>query len=210
ALAGLLLWAGLSLVGVCATGRLFAHYFLQLLPPLCLVCALVLFVTIEPRNERDSKRIALILALVLSGWLLKAVDEPLSRTARILYHRYVVGTEHWGDEAAAVAAYLRPRLDRRDVLYVVDYEPILYYLLPARAPTRYLFSPFLTDERWRDVAPVDPAKELRAIFAQSPLYVVKSRERDSAFYEIVRGELDRSYLLETTIGRVELYRRRSG
>ena len=120
------------------------------------------------------------------------------------------GTAAGGQElsAEAVAAYLRPKLGENDYLYVADYHPILYYLLPVRAPTRFLFPPFLVDEHWSTVTGVDREQEVRAIFLKRPRYVVKSGEHATPFYRLVREELDRSYRLEHTIGSVEIYRRR--
>jgi hypothetical protein len=207
-IASVLLWTACALAGVCSTGRLFAHYFLELLPPLCLLCALVSMTTIEGGGERSSARTFVILILVLSGWCLKTVYEPLARTVAIVKHRYVEHVRDWGDETAAVATYLRPRLREGDSLYVMSYAPILYYLLPVDLPTKYVFSAHLSREEWHDVAPVDPIAELQAIFARRPRYVVKGPDRASRFFERLREELDRSYHLEERIGGVDVYRLR--
>jgi 4-amino-4-deoxy-L-arabinose transferase-like glycosyltransferase len=207
-LAAGLLWAAFALLGIYAPRRLFAHYFLELLPSQCLVTALVVCWTIDAAGAAPAAPAGLLLVLVLLGPVLRAVDKPLRRTAEIVKHRYVEGVDQWGDEPAAVAAYLRPKLGENDYLYVADYHPILYYLLPVRAPTRFLFPPFLVDEHWSTVTGVDREQEVRAIFLKRPRYVVKSGEHATPFYRLVREELDRSYRLEHTIGSVEIYRRR--
>ena len=55
---------------------------------------------------------------------------------------------------------------------------------------------------------VDPEEEVRSIFRKRPLYVVKAEEGANSFYQILDEELDRSYQLEQTIGRVAIYRRK--
>jgi Dolichyl-phosphate-mannose-protein mannosyltransferase len=203
-----LLWAAFALVGIYAPRRLFAHYFLELLPSQCLVTALVVCSAIDATGAASAARTALILILALLGPTLRAVEKPLRDTARTVQHRYFEGIDHSGDEPAAVAAYLRPNLDENDYLYVADYQPVLYYLLAVRAPTKFLFPPFLVDEQWSMVTGVDREGEMKAIFRKEPRYIVKAEEQPTPFYRILREELDRWYQLEHTIGQVEIYRRR--
>jgi hypothetical protein len=202
-----LLWAVLAFLGILAMRRLFAHYFLSLTAPLCLLCALVVCSAAESPG-RTGARTRLLLALVLLGPLLRGAERPLSLAAQTLYHRVVRHEPLWGDEPAQVAEYLRSRVRPGDYLYVADYHPILYYLLPVRVPTRFPLPPHLADERWRELTGFDPEAEVRAIFAKKPLYVVKVEEKDTPFYRLLREELERSYQREETIGSVALYRRK--
>lgn len=201
-----LLWAVLAFLGILAMRRLFAHYFLALTAPLCLLCALVACAAAES-PERSRAKTWLLLALVLLGPLLRGAERPLSLAARTLYHRVVRHEPRWGDEPAQVAEYLRPRIGAGDYLYVADYHPILYYLLPVRVPTRFPLPPHLANERWKELTGFDPEAEVRAIFAKRPLYVIQAEERPTRFYRILREEIDRAYRLEHTLGRVAVYRR---
>jgi 4-amino-4-deoxy-L-arabinose transferase-like glycosyltransferase len=202
------LWSCFAFPGICATGYLFAHYFLELLPAQCLVCALVVTATIGVVEGVSVVRSFLLIVLILLGPVLRALESPLTQTAQTIRHRYVAGIANWGDAPAAVADYLRPRLSESDYLYVSDYHPILYYLLPARIPTMYPMPPQLADEKWRNRTGVDPDEEVRSIFRKRPLYVVKAEKGANSFYRILDEELDRSYQLEKTIGGVAIYRRK--
>jgi len=204
-----LLWAAFALLGICALRRLFAHYFLALTPPLCLLCSLVVCSAVESA-DRSRARTLLLLTLVLLGPLLRAVEKPLSLTARLGEHRYVRDEPLWGDEPAQVAEYLRTRIGTGEYLYVADYHPILYYLLPVRVPTRFPLPPHLANQNWKSLTGFDPAVEVRAIFAKRPLYVVKAADGDTPFYGILHEELGRSYRLEQTLAGVEIYRRTDG
>src|SRR5436309_5345819 len=62
-LAAGLLWAGFALVGIYAPRRLFAHYFLELLPAQCLVTALIICSAIGATGATTATRTALILIL---------------------------------------------------------------------------------------------------------------------------------------------------
>lgn len=207
-LAAGLLWAAFAFPGICATGRLWAHYFLELLPAQCLVTALLVCWSIDVGSERSRLRTAILLAFIFLGSILRAVEKPIALTLRTVQYRYVKGVDHWGDVPALVAEYLAPRVSPSDYLYVVDRFPILYYLVPSQIPTRFPFPQHLTDEWWKRMTRVDPLDELRAIFAKKPRYVVKAEEAPTPFYHLLHEELDRNYQLEHAIGEVELYRRR--
>jgi dolichyl-phosphate-mannose-protein mannosyltransferase len=202
-----LLWAALAFVGILAMRRLFAHYFLSLTAPLCLLCALVVCAAAES-PERAPARTWLLLALVLLGAILRGAERPLLLAGQTFYHRVVRHEPLWGDEPAQVAEYLRSRIGPGDYLYVADYHPILYYLLPVRVPTRFPLPPHLADDRWKELTGFDPEAEIRAIFAKKPLYIVKVEDKDTPFYRLLREELERSYQREHTIGAVTLYRRK--
>jgi 4-amino-4-deoxy-L-arabinose transferase-like glycosyltransferase len=203
-----LVWAIFALLGIFAPRRLFAHYFLALLPAQCLLCALVASSTIEAGAVRMRARTALLLVLAFLGPVLRAVDKPIARTVALVDHRWRQGIANWGDEPAQVAATLRPNLTGGDLIYVADYHPILYYVLAARAPTKFLFPPFLVDEEWSRVTGIDREQEVRAVFARRPRYVVKAHDGATPYYRILREELGRDYELDGTVGSVEIYRRR--
>jgi hypothetical protein len=203
-----LVWAIFALLGIFAPRRLFAHYFVALLPAQCLLCALVASSTIGAGTVGSRARTALVLALVFLGPVLRAVDKPIARTAALVEHRWLEGIANWGDEPAQVADTLRPKLADGDLVYVADYHPILYYLLGTSAPTRFPFPPFLVDDEWSQVTGIDREREIRAIFARRPRYVVKAHDAPTSFYRIVREELGRNYELDMTVGSVEIYRRR--
>jgi Dolichyl-phosphate-mannose-protein mannosyltransferase len=202
-----LLWAAFAFLGILAMRRLFAHYFLSLTASLSLLCALVLCAAAESPGQTPA-RIWLVLGLVLLGPLFRGAEWSLSLAAQTLYHRVVRHEPLWGDEPAQVAEYLRSRIKPGDYLYVADYHPILYYLLPVRIPTRFPLPPHLADEHWKELTGFDPEAEIRAIFAKKPLYIVKVEDKATPFYRLLREELERSYQREETIGEVTLYRRK--
>src|SRR6185295_11063428 len=74
-----LVWAIFALLGIFAPRRLFAHYFVALLPAQCLLCALVASSTIGAGTVGSRARTALVLALAFLGPVLRAVDKPIAR-----------------------------------------------------------------------------------------------------------------------------------
>ena len=101
-------------------------------------------------------------------------------------HHFVHGVKHayfalkgvpsWDDPPRAVAEYLTPRLSPGDTIYVVDDEPIIYFLTRFRLPSRYVFPPFLLRRvRHAQHRRVEPREELERIMDQRPRYVIKRR-----------------------------------
>ena len=75
-----------------------------------------------------------------------------------------------------VAVYLRQRVTPSDTLFVANYEAILYYLVPARRPTRYSFPKVLTSTHFARVAGIDALTELRRIMGVvQPAFVAQGR-----------------------------------
>ena len=138
---------------------MFAHYFLELLPAQCLVCALVVTATIGVVERVSAVRSVLLIVLILLGPVLRALEKPLLDTAQTIRYRYVAGIANWGDVPAAVADYLRPRLGAADYLYVSDYHPILYYLLAREDSDEVPVTATLTDERWRTSTASTPKRK---------------------------------------------------
>ena len=230
-------WVLLTMPGIWITKRFYPHYFLQVTPVLCLLVPLAItamFASARETGWRGASQpvagamrptiwrsigrarawipagAAYALVALATGNAGSLVAESVVASAQFIEHRVVRREAHWGDQAASVAAYLRPRLDSRDLVYVVDYEPIVYYLLGTPLPTRYIFPAFLIDSRFSNVAGIDAVAELERIFRKDPVYVVK-RERhrhEAAFAAMLSEHLRDAYELETRLGDVEVYRKR--
>ena len=219
----LLIWAGCAFVGVCFSGRFFDHYWLEMLPPLCSIAALIVVGLLRAYARPAAIGYGLALALVLAGPLHATMFAPLVSNAGLLYRHTFRGQAYPVDTAARVSAYLNDRVGQVDSIYVVDYEPVVYYLVNAKAPTKFVFPLFLILESSQGVPGIDPLRELRVIMDKQPRYVVRvnppSRDlTNRAFAADVDSYLRASYALETSIPgadarttqpiSVEMYRRR--
>jgi hypothetical protein len=210
----LTIWLILTLLAVLAPGQPYEHYAIQTALPGALLAAFALDALIlsdlsrlpdpGPKVHRAAATVAVLLTVygaLVCTWAITALDVA-SRVA----HR---GRPH-PDVAASVASYLRPRLRTEHLIYVVDWEPIVYELAGADWPTRYVFPPFLADPHFARVAGVDPREEVLSIKRQRPLYLVRRQEpevRYAAFRRLDDQIFDPDYKVETVIGPVEILRR---
>lgn len=122
-----------------------------------------------------------------------------------------------------VARYLRQQMRPGEMLFVIDYEPIVYYLVDAAAPTRYLFTSHLTYEPYGWTDGIDQPAEIDAIFARGPACAVRQTPKHQGFTNMeaaarVDAHLQQGYVLEAALPgadvlsgepiTVEIYRRR--
>jgi hypothetical protein len=99
----------------------------------------------------------------------------------------LVGGQAWaGDTPRQIAADLRPALLPNDSIYVVGFQPLVYYLTQARIPTRFAFTglPNRGDYPGRDGCPWVPQDvEMQRILDQQPKFIVI--EQGIFFHELL-------------------------
>lgn len=207
-------WLVIDLLSILATRRFWGHYFLQALPPMCLLAASAARHLQKSARGRLSK--ALVLAVVLLATsMLGPTRENLNEAAHFVIERSIARTDGWKDTPRLIAEYLDERTGSSDTIYVADYQPVIYFLAEARCPTRYPFPDHLVNPELADMTGVDPVAELHAIMAKSPLYVIRRQEPDrepSPFYALLDRTIHERYVYETSFYdpreevQVDLYR----
>ena len=157
----LLVYLGFAFIACTASGRLYPHYFILLLPSLSIISGLFLtFPIITKHQHHLAAGLILVSAVFLSfnkapyemglaGYMGRAPDLP---------------TE--------IALDLKPELDPEDTVYVYDYQPVLYYLLAVQAPTNY---PLPAHHLYPGISvylDFQPAAEMARIVSQAPRFVI--------------------------------------
>ncbi|NES05603.1 MAG: glycosyltransferase family 39 protein [Okeania sp. SIO2F4] len=246
----LFLWLCCAFLAVLLSKRFYNHYFLQLLPPLCLISGYVIIKSIYwPQKKsiekysygevRELKKISgktqiatlrnsqkfygiigtfrskipvlpslpnIILFLILIYPFAQAGYNKLTKNWEFIYYRYIQKIDTWDDREALIAKYLRQRIKSTDYIYVVNYEPIIYYLVPTKIPTKYAFPSHLT--AMSQILPINPLQELDEIMAKNPSYILLA-EKDNIspeYRNALNQYLEENYFLENTIQNVGLYR----
>lgn len=197
-------WLG-TMAGICAGGRVFDHYLMQVLP----FSAPLFAVAVEAVGRRWRLASVLVLLLLAVGW-----GEPLAR--KYLHHarRLAAGEPLWNDPATRLTDYLERAGTRGQTLYLTDAH-IAYWLLDAKVPTRIghpsnigrpAMMRALAGPAWTACA------EYEAIFAQQPRFVVLSSnpalprvEREGI--ECLHRELASAYQLHGVVEYLRIYRR---
>lgn len=204
-----LIWLLVTFPAVVVTRNFYSHYYLQLMPPMCLLAAwLIIRVLGTAQNWQDRRRYALALGLIVIAPLLIAGVPHLGRGALYATMPYLANDGDWGDDAAKIAAYLRGEVGPEDYIYAVDYPPIIYYLVPAKIPTKYPFALHLMDESYSGVIDVDQEQELAQVMSNKPTYLIKQYDGETWYYQTIESHLTSDYELDRIVNGVELYVRR--
>jgi hypothetical protein len=213
----LLAWTVTSSVGVASGGLYFSHYFLQLLPVLCVAAGLMAGQAAAWRRPVPK---AAFLVLMLAG-LIPSVHEAVVAIGRMvpIAMRAPVGFGPLRDTPADVARDLEPELAKApgEAIYVFDGEPVLYSLLHARLPTKYVFPSFLLSRLLSYTVNIDPLAQLDSIMAEQPLFVIRRRfpgvqspqTRNVSVYAKMTADLAAGYTLWRVYDDMIVYRRKS-
>jgi 4-amino-4-deoxy-L-arabinose transferase-like glycosyltransferase len=201
------IWLVFGFIGVCFTKRYYGHYFLQMLPPLCLIGAYIIIKTIYSSSITENKLRHLIFLLIILTSFLHTFAGSIIFSTRSVMRADIFKAK---DTPSQVASYIKKQIRRDSLIYIVDYEPIVYYLVDVKIPTKYVLPTWLTNERFARVVGVDQMKELGCIMRLRPEFVIKRAQNEkSPFYDNLERYLKESYVLEyrfrDSIGDIEIY-----
>jgi hypothetical protein len=177
------------------------HYFLQFLPPFCLLNGLLLGRGLLT-NVADQRARAGLLAVVGALTLFGVSKNQLVNTAYVLRDRILHGEAWAADTPRRIAADLKPLLRPGDAIYQVGFLPIIYHLTDAQIPTRFAFTglPHVSYPG-RDGCPWVPQEvEMRRVLDTRPRFIVIEQgvfyaELDPKVRAIFRERLARDYRL---------------
>ena len=146
-----LLWLLGGLIGAISAKSFYDHYFLQILPALCVLAACVYARLPTGGAVRDLFATILAILPLHAGWVaLRNAGGP--------------------DLPAEIASTLRDAHAKS--LYVFDSQPIIYALAGLVAPTRYVLPSELIGLTLPAVAGVDALAEVGRILATQPQYIL--------------------------------------
>jgi 4-amino-4-deoxy-L-arabinose transferase-like glycosyltransferase len=157
-----LAWLCAAMLAVAMPGMYFPHYFLLLLAPVALLAAM---------GARRLARLARP-GLVLAGFAALLGVTTLQAWSTVLLPRLEHGIGlRVPDPPQRVAAALNAALQPGETIFVVNWQPLLYFLTHTVAPTRYVLPAQLTG-RFAGVTGIDPEAELARILATRPRFLV--------------------------------------
>ena len=211
------LWFCAILLGTSLLLRnLYYHYFLQLNPPLVLLAAYVVVqLAVLSRAWTVSLRWrTLIPVLIVILVTLGQATAALYHGGEQIFFTNIRGIGFWKDTPALVANYLQARISLDSSIYIVDDQPIIYFLTKANIPTRYILPSFLIPyPGLPNITGINPIAELDRLMAKKPLYIIKQRDeryadvgQNQRFYRRLNRQLSQLYELEKTIETVNIYR----
>lgn len=179
------LWGAASFAAVFPGGRFFGHYFIQLLPALCLLAARGMKLLFERLSNHEYKLRARVVAVVLIVLFLFAFVRFHQRTAILAYETLTGAqtgrSDGWGiaereREAEIISRNVRSRLNEGEALYIWDYALDIYWQTKCRPASRYL-TPYYITGKFTDASdqPVDPEVDF---FREARLHLIEDLQRE--------------------------------
>ena len=125
--AAALLWFVAATLGIVLPGKFYAHYFMLWLPPLCIGAALGLregVVRLAPR--RPGAALLAVVAIIASMPVLADLAQLGRRGVGV----------RLPDPPRAAAAAIARMVPPGETAFIVNYEPVIYFLAGLPLPTR--------------------------------------------------------------------------
>ena len=166
-LRGCALWLLLAAANVVLPMKFFAHYFYALLPPLCLLAA-VLVASLRRPGWRFGLLAQVVAVLLLAAPPLRALAREIVDPVDPLLR----ATEQ-------ATACIREHPAARPGLYVFNWDPVLYETTRTTPPTRFVLPGELAV--YSDSAGVDAPAEIARILAGRPGHIVVARPSYTPF-----------------------------
>ena len=205
----LALWLAGGSIGVVSAKSFFDHYFLQILPVMCITLAwLPLNLAFTHRLPRIA---VLALCVAVMALPLVAAATALSQAATPILALRNGHVALQRDTPARIAHEIQPLLAKPTAalatgqLFVFDYQPIIYSLAGQLPPTRYPFPSVLTRCQLARVAKVPAMHEITRILATNPEFIIRSRfpYQDPAIVNLrVYAAVDRTLAARYQVWRV--------
>jgi hypothetical protein len=200
------LWFAGATLGVVLPGKFYAHYFLLWLPPLCLGAALGLReVVTRMAPRRPGVAVLAVVAIIAS--------------MPVLDHLALLGRRGVGlrlpDPPRAAAQAVARLVPPGETAYVVNYEPVIYFLAGLPLPTIMPLWQHLAGD-YGEVIGQESDAELARVLASRPYLLVMSqpdwRKVRPGAQRAIEAILDEQYepagAVQGTEGVVEFWRRR--
>ena len=179
-------WSLLAWLGILSTGKLYFHYYIQFLPPFCLVAGLLPQFWSKINSIRFSTKkgvVAIIIAALISNG-----SQYLQ-----LYKK--------SDPTKEIAALIQADIDAHDYIYTND-KNILYFLCQANIPTKYVHTSLLYKDDLAAAYEINRKSEFEKIIETNPAYIVL-REEVPQWQAII----EESYHSAQQFAEVTVYRR---
>ena len=198
-------WFVGAILSIVLPFKFFDHYFMLWLPPLCLMAAFSLRAMTDMVGRRP--RSLMLTAVAFIGFS-PALNDWSGRATNGFSIRL-------DDPTEVIAAAIKETLPSGEMAYIVNYEPVVYFLADLPLPTRLPFWQHLVGEYSNELGQ-DSDAELKRILQQRPAIIVISElnwgkvrpEAQHLIMEVLAANYGAPTKFDVTVDSVELWHRR--
>jgi 4-amino-4-deoxy-L-arabinose transferase-like glycosyltransferase len=203
-------------LGVASAKSFYDHYFLQILPVLCVTLGWLL-ARIDPGIANWPKPFLAAIMAALLAWPAMAAETALQYAIQpvLTWQNGLPALRQ--DTTARIAADIEgavPAGLTGPAVYIFNDQPIIYALARQTPPTRYVLPSELTGNFLAPVVGINTVAEVGRILACNPLFIVRARHPSNpanlnrAVYNEVSADLAAKYQIWRSYGDVgvDVYR----
>jgi 4-amino-4-deoxy-L-arabinose transferase-like glycosyltransferase len=190
-------------IGVASAKSFYDHYFLQILPVLCVTLGWLL-ARLDPAIVNWPKPVLAMLMAAVIAWPAMAAETALQWAIQPVLTwqngRPALQPDPMARIAADIAAAV-PAGAPGPSVYIFNGQPIIYALARQTPPTRYVLPSELTGNFLAPVVGINSVAEVGRILAADPLFIVRARHPNNpadvnpAVYNEVAAVLAAKYQL---------------
>jgi len=161
----LISWLAVSICSLFFLRTLYEHYFIQLFPALSLTAAYILSALQKMIRFRYEKILFISILYFTVIFSIFQVYSP--------FEKKEIFRLDWKDTPRQIAEYLGNMEEQ--YIYVVNYEPVIYYLTNANIPTKYCFPPFLMHRHYEPMIRLinnSQKDEMNRILSLKPEFII--------------------------------------
>lgn len=217
----LIIWILILLyeLSFCLT-RYWGHYTIQLLPPLCLLCALLITESLKLLNkiENKYKYICIYSILIVASYITYTTNKNAvlnNNKIRIINHKI---EPFYNDRQSVLANYINKKIGTGKYILVLSEDYIMYDMTQSKYPTKYIMPHMILDSSFDSI--INHKKEIKGIMAKKPEYILLPNPKTNALsndiyswlianhkvYNLLNEYLKKDYVLETKLNTSIIYR----
>ena len=194
----LLLWAIASLIGLSLGGFFFGHYFIQIIPALCLLSALAV-VRWQDLSLSKFMKVFLIIVLVFLSTLIMVNQYQYY----FAYSPEEVSVKKYGITNFVVARKLAKILEQRtqpdDQLFIWGAEPEIYFYAKRKCASKYIFFYTIFLNKGQQFVDSVYDEVMTSVKNNKPRYVILTRPTFDRLANYVKNDYQLAFTIDNLV-----------
>lgn len=200
--------------------RYWDHYTIQLLPPFCLLSALLTSESLKLIDDMGNKckYIWLSSILIIVGSMTYITNKNPSINndkIKIINHKI---EPFYNDRQSVLANYISKKIGTGKYIFILSEDYIIYDMTQSKYPTRFIMPYMIIDPSFNSI--INQKEEIKKILVKNPEYIIIPDKKTPSgaielykliisnhpVYSLLKEHLQKDYVLETRFSRNDIFR----
>lgn len=192
-----IVWSTLVLFIVLLPGTFYGHYFIQLMLPVSLLAG----EAFGPYQDRLPRWLR---------WFFKPIPGAVFLIVLVLLNGFFQKKDFLDrpDYPRQIAAYIAPRLEPDETVYLANISHIAYHLLERTSPIRYVHPSLFWSDKHIRALEIDVAVELERLLEADPAFIVFKDDKRIADRTAFMNYVEQYFTKVKEIDKIDIYARK--